>query len=254
MKKIITLIAPIIMAMGCNCASSKSAADKDKSYYAANKENKTLCLIPPLFVTIDDSAKSFARLKLKADPESLKDSVLTCFNAEYERIGKKYVKKNIHIINDSMRIGQSALGSYFSKQKIQSLITNGKTSDSINTLLPKKEFLDSIGITTDYIMVVTELNVLVTVVAAFFNPASLNDKFVYFAEKTFRLKGKYILWDCMNERIVSDGEFSDEVFTESMKNKKRITEGINRLFYKLFDPALFWKIPHNVFRGKWSPI
>jgi hypothetical protein len=39
-----------------------------------------------------------------------------------------------------------------------------------------------------------------------------------------------------------------------MKNKKRITEGINRLFYKLFDPALFWKIPHNVFRGKWSPI
>lgn len=153
------LIATIVLVNVC-CISSNLIYYKDSSYFdKPNKMNK-LYLFPITSVKFDRASRDFTEYHLLRDPLSIEETFLDHFNSEYMRMAKNNLNKNkITLIDSTFDVKYSADDTNQCESK---KIYNKGKDNLFRVKIPKKKIIDSIGISCNYGLFITDVKLLQT--------------------------------------------------------------------------------------------
>jgi hypothetical protein len=209
--------------------------------YKHIKEPKAIYLFPLQSLTFDDTAKAFAKYFSKQNDTSFESyGSLKCSN-NYRRLGTKCFNRNVIKSVDtslSSRIG-SLDSSAFEIHKVK----NAKTDSMLIYRIPRKQILDSIGISCPYIFIVSEFKIYLTSYSVpMFVPFPGGAVAGNAGGLSFGIRGKYLIWDYANNQAIYAGIIATNFNTANINNKDEMNMDLLLAVYHLLNDTPFWNI------------
>jgi len=209
--------------------------------YKHIKEPKVIYLFPLQSLTFDDTAKAFAKYFSKQNDTSFESyGSLKCSN-NYRRLGTKcFNRKMIKSVDTSFYSIISSLdSSAFEIHKVK----NEKTNSTLIYRLPRKQILDSIGISCAYIFIVSEFKIYLTNYSVpMFVPFPGGFVAGNAGGQSFGIRAKYLIWDYTNDRPIYAGIIATNFGTADLNNKEEINVDLRLAIYHLLNDTPFWNV------------